>query len=71
MGTTMGAISRLVMKPLPKKRAWASPMAASVPSIVASRVARGATMKLLRVARDQSSECHISRYHLSDQPSIG
>ncbi|MCY1543267.1 hypothetical protein D9M68_790770 [compost metagenome] len=67
----MGAISRPVMKPLPKNRVCDSPTAASVPSTVASRVASGATMKLLRVARAQSDEFHISRYHCSDQPSMG
>ena len=71
MGTTMGEISRPVMKPLPRNFVFARPMAASVPSTVASRVARGATMKLFFAARIQSSEWNISRYHCSDQPSIG
>ena len=43
----------------------------SVPSEVAIRVASGATIKLLRVARAQSSEANNSWYQRNDQPGIG
>ena len=38
---------------------------------MASRVASGATMKLLRVARPHSSELNKLSYHCMDQPGIG
>ena len=45
--------------------------AASVPSTVVISVAVGATMKLLRAARVQSSEVNRLSYQRSDQPGIG
>jgi hypothetical protein len=71
MGTTIGAISTLISRPLPGKFTRARPTAVSVPSVVASRVAAGATMKEFFVARPQSSEVKRFWYHCSDQPGIG
>src|SRR6218665_2416141 len=51
MGTAMGAISRLISRPLQGNSARARPTAASVPRAVAMTVAAGATMALLRGAR--------------------
>ena len=71
IGTTIGAMSTLMRAPLNRKLARASPTAASVPSTVATTVASGATMKLLRAVRIQSSEVNRLRYQRSDQPGIG
>ena len=61
MGTTMGAISTPISRPLNGKVARDRPTAASVPSEVASSVAAGATMKLLRVARAHSVDSNRLR----------
>ncbi|MDT4871154.1 hypothetical protein FQZ97_1062710 [compost metagenome] len=71
IGTTIGEISTLMSRPLKAKLVRDSPTAASVPSTVASTVAAGATMKLLRAARAHSGDSNRWRYHCSDQPRIG
>ena len=71
IGTTIGAISRLISRPLNGKVVRARPTAAVVPSTVAISVAAGATMKLFFAARAHSSEPNRFWYHLSDQPWIG
>src|SRR6218665_2799865 len=71
MGTTMGAISRLISRPLQGNSARARPTAASVPRAVAITVAAGATMALLRDARAHSADSNRWRYHLRDQPGMG
>src|SRR5262245_45077235 len=67
----MGAISRLMRSPLPGKLVRARPTAVSVPSVVATSVAAGATMKLCFAARVQSGEVNRFSYHCSDQPGMG
>ena len=71
MGTTIGAISRLINRPLPKKLTRAKPTAAMVPRMVARMVASGATIKLLRVARAHASEVNRFSYQRSDQAGTG
>ena len=71
MGTTMGAISTLMSRPLKGKLARDRPTAAIVPSTVAITVAAGAMMKLFLAARAHSGESNRFRYHLSDQPGTG
>src|SRR5690349_8541785 len=61
----------LMSAPLNAKLARARPTAASVPSTVATKVAAGATMKLLRAARSHSADVNRFSYHFSDQPGIG
>ena len=67
----MGAMSRLINKPLKGKLVRVRPTAAIVPNTVARRVANGATMKLLRAARVHSSESNKFEYHFSVHPGIG
>ena len=75
MGTIIGEIRIAISTPLKGKFARVNPIAANVPSAVASKVANTAMITLFTIAR-----CHwieigdspkISPYHRSENPSIG
>lgn len=70
-GTIIGEISTAISNPLPRNCTRCRPAAASVPRTVASRVAAGATMKLLAAARPQSSDVNRASYQRSENDLIG
>ncbi len=59
-GTTIGEITRAITNDLPGKSPRVRPIAARVPNTIASTVAAGATMMLLRRARIHSAEAKKS-----------
>src|SRR3954469_25087652 len=71
MGTTIGAISRLISRPLNGNDVRARPTAASVPRLVATSVAAGAMRKLFFAARAHSAEPNRFWYHLVENAGIG
>ena len=70
-GTTMGEITRAITNGLPGKSPRVRPIAARVPKTIASAVAAGATMMLLRKARIHSAEAKKSWYQCSEKPCSG
>ncbi|VVO43820.1 hypothetical protein PS710_06289 [Pseudomonas fluorescens] len=59
-GTTIGEITRAITNALPGKSPRVRPIAASVPKIIASTVAAGATMMLFFSARIHSADAKKS-----------
>ncbi|MDR8841345.1 hypothetical protein FEP81_05694 [Burkholderia multivorans] len=70
-GTIIGESSTAISSPLPRNSAFVSPIAASVPSTVATSVADGATMKLFFAAMRHSSDAIRFSYQRVENPGIG
>ncbi len=70
-GTTMGEISMTMTTERSGKRARHRPMAASVPSAVASSVAERPTMMLFHSAGSQKLELKNSAYQRNERPGSG
>src|SRR5882757_11272477 len=70
-GTIIGEIRTAISSALPRKFAFVRPIAASVPSTVATTVADGATIKLFFAAMRHSADPIRFSYQRSDQPGIG